>query len=575
MPSPGARRACSDVHRENPEATPRGSDASSGSGTVSNTIASTSAAMRPVRSWGPASANGSATTTQTAVTQPLPGPHSTKPGKEGALPSFAEPRAAAAVLYWEPYRKKGDALISSTPLPRMSLPDSAAFLTRVVAPTLAKGVIIRRKAVVGLAERIGSDAKAVRLMQALRAKYGDGPLLVRNPIRPQVVLFRPEDVRRVLEGAPDPFSPASSEKVAALSHFEPHVSLVTRGPERAPRRAFNATVLDSGCPIHRLADELTAGVEEETRVLLRRIESSGRLEWGIFFETWMQIVRRIVLGPHGRKDDELTDMLVRLRRRGNWAFAAPKNRALRNAFHQRLQSHLDRAEPGSLAALIAQTPQPDGTHPSHQVAQWLFAFDPGGMATFRALALLVAHPDHLERAREDIASSRSRADLPYLRAAFVETLRLYPTTPALLRQTTRSTEWPTGMLPEGSGIFIFAPYFHRDDQRLPNAHRFHPDPWMGKDPAEAVPLVPFSAGPAACPARHLVPMIGATLLACLIGSGRQISLNDPSRLDPTRPLPGTLDNYTLSFTVSPDAAQRPVLAAGELVGTNQQRSAPQ
>jgi cytochrome P450 len=366
-------------------------------------------------------------------------------------------------------------------------------------------------------------------------------------VRPQVVLLGSDDVRRVLEGAPDPFSPASREKRAALSHFEPHVSLITSEPERAERRAFNDDVLGSACPVHRQAATFAAVVEEEADQLLRLALPSGELGWSVFFDSWLRIVRRVVLGNGARDDHELTDAIARLRGRANWAFAAPKNRRLRDAFHRRLQLHFDRAEPGSLAAIAARRPSTDATHPTHQMAQWLFAFDPGGMATFRTLSLLVTHPEKLSKVRAEIASPRPAGDLPYLRAAVVEALRLYPTTPMVLRETTQETEWAGGVLPQGSGILIYTPFFHRDDERLPNAHRFEPESWVGKDPGDATPLIPFSAGPAVCPARHLMPMIGSAMLARLLGERREITLHCADRLDPHRPLPGTLDNYTSRF----------------------------
>ncbi|MBB3934098.1 cytochrome P450 [Aureimonas phyllosphaerae] len=431
----------------------------------------------------------------------------------------------------------------------MTSGDSAAFLRDVVLPTIAKGVIIRRPAMVALVERLSLDDRAVRRMQRLRARYGEDPLLVRNPVRPQAVIFRHEDLRRVLDQAPDPFSPASREKRAALAHFEPHVSLITRGAERAEGRAFSDDILDSACPVHRMADAFVAVVEEEADELMRVAAPSGELTWDMFFAAWFRIVRRIVLGRGARHDHELTDMVARLRRRANWAFALPQNRSLRERFHNRLRDHIGRAEPGSLAEMMARRPDGPRTHPSDQVAQWLFAFDPGAMSAFRALALLLAHPDALEMARGELKSGRSRTDLTFLRAIIVETIRLYPTTPMILRETTRDVEWHHGTLPRGSGILIFTPFFHRDDERSSDAHRFAPMNWVGRDPTDVPAFVPFSAGPGACPARHLVPMIGSAMLARLLMHDRAISLMATKRLDPSLPLPGTLDPFTLRFAL--------------------------
>ena len=433
----------------------------------------------------------------------------------------------------------------------MSVADSLRFVGGVALATWSKGIIIRRPFMVGVAERLGLDRKAIRHMQSFRSRYGEGPLLVRNPVRPQAVIFAAGDVRRVLSETPEPFSPASSEKRAALSHFEPDTSLISAGPERAARRALNDAALESGTAVHSLADGFMRIVGEEGAALLRAADALGSLDWPLFFEAWMRVARRVVLGEGARADNELTEMIARLRSRANWAFALPRRRRLRAAFHARLQAHLSRAEPGSLAGRIASLPAFARAAPTHQVAQWLFAFDPAGMATFRTLALLATHPDMMKRARAEIAARdrTSRSDLTFLRACVVDTLRLYPTTPMVLRQGTRQTEWKAGVLPAGTGFLIYAPFFHRDDQRMPAADRFDPDRWLRKDPAEASPLIPFSAGPAACPARQLVPMLASAMLAEML-DGDRLTLLHPETLRPDCPLPGTLNNYALRFGLS-------------------------
>lgn len=59
---------------------------------------------------------------------------------------------------------------------------------------------------------------------------------------------------------------------------------------------------------------------------------------------------------------------------------------------------------------------------------------------------------------------------PYLRAAVLESLRLWPTTPMILRDSTRDTEWDTRQgrftVPGGTGFAILASGFHRDTDRL-------------------------------------------------------------------------------------------------------------
>lgn len=435
-----------------------------------------------------------------------------------------------------------------TGLPRATLGDTLAIAAEVIIPTIAKGVIIRRPKVVALAEKLNLDQRAVRRMQRIRDKYGTGPLFLRIPIRSQAMILMPEHVHRVLDGSPEPFATASSLKRSALSHFQPEGVLISHGPERSDRRRFNEEVLDTGQIMHRLTERFVSVVDEETNLLLGAVRHRRLLVWDDFALTWFRIVRRVVFGDGARDDHRLSELMAQLRSDANWAFLKPKRRHLRDQLFHQIQDHLARAEPGSLAQVMASTHTTEMTAPEQQVPQWLFAFDPAGMTTFRALALLASHPEQADYARGEIRSSGElmQADLPYLRACVLESLRLWPTTPMVLRQTTMETEWETGTMPPQTEIMIFANFFHRDDLHLSYAHRFTPDLWMEARTAEDWPLIPFSGGPAMCPGRNLVLLLGSNMLAAMMDD-RQIHLESPHPLDPSRPLPGTLDNYSLRF----------------------------
>jgi len=447
----------------------------------------------------------------------------------------------------------GKMLKSSAPangvLPQASLLDTMALAVDVLAPTFAKGVIIRRPGAVAMAEQWQLDTRAVQRMQKLRNKYGQGPLMLPLPIRKQAVVLAPEHVYRVLNETPEPFSPASSEKRAALSHFEPEGVLISQGPVRTERRRFNEDVLESNHAVHHMAERFLPIVDQEAARILAAARDKGELDWDAFAQGWYRLVRRVVFGDGAADDQELNDMTVALRKAANWAFLHPKRKATQARFFARIQDYLERAEAGSLAAVIARTPQTADTKPVQQVPQWLFAFDAAGMATFRALALLATHPEQAEQARAELRDKPGieRKFLPFLRATLLEAVRLWPTTPAILRQTTRETHWEEGTMPARTGVLVFAPFFHRDDQRLDHAHRFTPDLWLHERGDAEWPLVPFSAGPAVCPARHLVQMLSSAMLAALI-DGREAKLVSAQRMVPGR-LPGTLNNYGLRFAL--------------------------
>src|SRR6266545_1326335 len=154
-------------------------------------------------------------------------------------------------------------------MPTASVPDTLRVLSTVLAPVLAQGPIIRRPRVLALAERLDADRRAGRLLRRLRTRYGSGPLRLRVPGRSVVVL-----------GTPEPYTPANREKVAALSHFQPHGVLVSSGPLRAERRRVNEAVLDTGRPVHRLGADFAHAIRTETGTL------PDELDWAGFSAMW-------------------------------------------------------------------------------------------------------------------------------------------------------------------------------------------------------------------------------------------------------------------------------------------------
>jgi cytochrome P450 len=437
----------------------------------------------------------------------------------------------------------------ATSLPTASLADTATVLARVLAPTLAKGPIIRRPTMVGLAERFSLDDRAVRVVERLHDRYAPGPLRLPIPGMSLLLVLEARHVHRILEAAPDPFSPASTLKVAALRHFQPHNVLITKDPStRQERRSYHEEILEFGNPLHSLADRFTGVIWEEAIALLAEARRLGRLRWKEFSTTWFRVVRRVVFGDGAADDVELTRMVDRLRADGNWAFFKGRKDALRERFLGRIGEYLRHAEEGSLAHVMQGVHANERTEPEHQVPQWLFAFDPAGMTTFRTLALLATHLDAEERARDEVVEARhdARHERPFLRACVLESLRLWPTTPMVLRRVVRDVDWDEGRLHEGDEVLIYAPCFHRDRRRLPFADRFSPELFLRERTQEDWPLIPFSSGPAGCPGQDLVLHTTTTMLSALLDELRW-RVAGPQRLDPRAPLPGSLDNYRLEF----------------------------
>jgi cytochrome P450 len=435
---------------------------------------------------------------------------------------------------------------------RLSVMDTLRVTRGVLAPLIARGVIVRRPRMVAMAQRMDADRRAVELLAALRGRHGSGPLVLRVPGRTMAVVIDPDDARRVLAGTPDPFRAATREKRAALRHFQPHAVLISDGEMRQRRRVLNESVLRPDLPVHHLGTHVVEVIDREVDALCASTERSGTLDWDAFVVALQRIIRRIVLGDRARDDHEVTDLLVGLRADANWAFLRPRRNRRRERFEQVLQRYLAEPEPGSLVHLLASADPDDALRPEEQVPHWMFAFDATVWATYRALGLLSTHPEVLERAGDEVAPVDGTGPRPltYLRACVLESLRLWPTTPAILRDTTALTSWGDGELPEGTSLMIYAPFLHRDPAGLDDADRFTPEVWFRPDVVAARSLVPFSDGPGVCPGRNLVLLVASTVLAAVLGRV-DLSMVDPGPMLDRDHLPGTLDPFSLRFGVLP------------------------
>ncbi|MFW0148379.1 cytochrome P450 [Mycobacterium sp. smrl_JER01] len=432
---------------------------------------------------------------------------------------------------------------------RLTGADALLALADLGLPSIAAGPIARRKRVVGLLDRWDADARGVRRLQSLRRRFGAGPVEIAIPGRRIVVPLDPGDVADVLEQSPYPFDPASWEKRRALAQFQPNAVLISRGDIRAKRRQVNEAALDAGAELHRLAGPMQAAVDDEAALFAARALDAGTFDSAQFVVAWWRLVRRVVLGAAARDDDAVTDDLWRLRSAGNWSFLSRPHPRRRERFVARLYRYAENPDPNSLLDALASVPAAGAVDPIGQVPHWLFAFDAAGMAALRAAALLSTHPE--VAADSEIDDPDQVRVRPQLRAAVLESIRLWPTTPAILREIVAPTTWHEGSAGEltvapPATVLIPVPAFHRDPELLPFADRFAPEVWLDGRAAQHPQLVPFSAGPAGCPGRDLVLFVTSALLAALLAR-LDLTLKSGGPLRPDRPLPATLNPFGLEF----------------------------
>jgi cytochrome P450 len=186
----------------------------------------------------------------------------------------------------------------------------------------------------------------------------------------------------------------------------------------------------------------------------------------------------------------------------------------------------------------------------------LTIFAAGHETTANALAwtwyLLATHPEVKARFHEELdrvlQGNRPTVDdlpnLPYTRALFDESLRLFPPAPVIQRKAATDTRVGGLPLPAGSVVLIGTYNLHRHPEFWSEPDRFTPERWLSDDQLAArCAYLPFGAGPRACVGTHFALIEGPLLLA-LIGQCYDLRLAqehvEPQLMVTLRPKDGIL-----------------------------------
>jgi cytochrome P450 len=438
-------------------------------------------------------------------------------------------------------------------LPSASLVESVRFTLTAMVPNLVQGLFRRRARAVGAATRVNVDRRAIGTIGSIRRNHGPGPVWVRAGGDRMLLLLNTDDLRRALEGSPEPFAPDPEAKRRGMSHFQPDALTISRGELWRNRRRFAEAVLDSSSPVHRSADRFAAVVDEEVGAMLDGLPAQ-ELGWPAFQRCGWRITRRVVLGDGARDDEMLSDLLAKMMDDANKLPKEDEVSEHLEPFLAGIRRYIDAGEPGSLVGLIGEAPADEQTKVERQVTHWLFAMgDTLFINAFRALAAILSHPGELERVMAEVGGrepgGEGIAGLSYLEACLQEAMRLWPTTPVLSRQTLKEIDWDGVAVPAGTQVLISNTFNHRDRQRHEGANRFEPDGWTGGDRAGDWSLNHFSHGPQGCPGTYLALLVGKATLASLLGR-RSVRLLSP-RLDPAKPLPEMLDFFQIRLGLEP------------------------
>ncbi len=435
----------------------------------------------------------------------------------------------------------------SQTIPSASLWDNLVYNLGYLIPMSLQGTFTRSRFWVGFWTRVHPDLAGVKFVSRLRRKYRSEVIYLRMLTTRTLLVLSREEIRRVLERSPQHYIGAKAKR-DGMSHFQPNAVTISQGEEWQDRRRFNDAVLDYG-QLHREAGHFLHVVRDEIAPAYGAAPPFQ--SWDDFDDLFVRITRRIIFGDAARDDTEVTDLLRRMMRESNRPFGRKKS-AYFDAFYNRVRRYLTAAQPGSLAALCAQVPSSVITRVENQVPHWMFAmWETLATNTVRALTLILAHSRAEELVREEMAaanlSTAAGVDgLKYLEGCVQEAMRLWPTTPMLVRETVMQPLLGGDAVPAGTPVLILNSFNHRDRERYPWADSFAPEKWSSGTPN---PLFNhLSSGTQVCAGKDLALFLAKAVLATVLDRGR-LRLVSPI-LDPNRRMPYCHDYFRVRFEQS-------------------------
>jgi cytochrome P450 len=429
-------------------------------------------------------------------------------------------------------------------LPKASPAESVRFVAVALLPTLLRGLFKPRRRVVKALTAVNADRRIVKLVQRIRRRRGgEGVRLLGGRI---VTLWGVDAIREVLDRSADVYASDSGAKGKGMSHFQPDALTLSRGEAWRDRRTFAESVLATSERRHPDAGRFVSVVAEEVAGL----PATGQLEWQDWERLFDHIALRVIFGDGARDDQDLTGLLEQLMSEANRVSGLKQTDDFHD-FYGKLERYLADPAPGSLIARLNDAPHTDTTRVVGQIPHWMFAMrDTLGANAYRALAAIVADPEVKRRAREEIDGQDLRDPgvidgLRYMEGCLEETMRLWPTTPMLARETTSETTLAGTKLDEGTQVMILNTFNHRDSERIPDADRMRPERWQ--DGGRDYRFNHLSNGAQDCPGGPLVLVLGKAVLANVL-QARTLELSHPV-LDTSSDLPNMLDFFAIRFDV--------------------------
>lgn len=431
-------------------------------------------------------------------------------------------------------------------IPTVSVADSLAFNLCHIVPYYLRGIFTKNKFWISFWNKVHRDPLAVNFIRRLRQKYKSDYFYIYLLRNKSLVVLDLDGIERVLDNSPAPYAADPDLKRRGMSHFQPNALTISRGAEWRERRQFNETVLASSQRAHPQADQFLRAIDQATELLTAN--AGQYLVWDHFDHLFKRITLEIIFGHEARDDTALANRLTTMMRESNRVFLLGKSKEF-DLFYERIRHYLESSETGSLASMCKHAPSTAQTKVENQIPHWMFAMmETLATNTMRALALIVSYPTVEERVRREIQKNGAQTPkgidgLRYLEGCIQESMRLWPTTPMLTRQTVQESVLAGNTIPSGTQIVILNGFNHRDWETDPDIGNFRPEFWLDK--TVDYRFNHLSNGTQVCAGKNLALFIAKAVIASLLVCGRY-RLHKP-KLNSGKPLPFQYDDFATRF----------------------------
>lgn len=429
-------------------------------------------------------------------------------------------------------------------IPSASLVDNLVYNLVHVIPSYLRGLFTPNRFWFTFWTALHPDPASVKFITRLRKKYRSNYCYVRMLTTKSLVVLDLDGIRHVLDRSPDIYADAKLKR-KGMSHFQPDAVTISRGNQWRERRRFNESVLETGHGLHQHAGQFLAVIRDEVATM--QGQTAGRLVWEDFAGLFERITMKVIFGA-GVRDTSIPETLRKMMLESNRGFALNKSKYF-DDFYAAMGRNRQEARDGSLAALCNSVPSTAETKVDNQITHWMFAMgETLAINTVRTLALITAHPSAEEHVRNemsqaDLASPEGIDCLKYLEGCVQEAMRLWPTTPILVRETVKEDQLGGATIPAGTQVIIINSFTHRDREYLPFADTFSPASWLHDD--FAYRFNHLSNGPQGCAGKELALFMAKAVIAAVL-AGQRYRLEYPP-LDPSRPLPHLYNHYQVQL----------------------------